>query len=119
MVTPCVDETCPVARAIAILDGKWTMLIIRELLTGTRRFSQLRRSLAGVSPKTLTDRLRTLEDHGLVTRTCYAEIPPRVEYALTDLGMRLRPVIDALGTWGAGITVLPTPAHRGVAATAL
>jgi DNA-binding HxlR family transcriptional regulator len=110
MATVCVDETCPVARAVAILDGKWTMLIVRDLLGGTRRFSQLRQSLAGVSPKTLTDRLRELEEHGLVTRVCYAEVPPRVEYTLTDLGLRLGPVVDALGTWGAG---LATPTAAG------
>ena len=106
MATPCVDETCPVARAVHVLDGKWTMLIIRDLLSGTRRFGQLRQSLPGISPKTLTDRLRELEDHGLLTRTCYPEIPPRVEYALTDLGLRLRPVVDALGAWGAAIPAL-------------
>jgi DNA-binding HxlR family transcriptional regulator len=68
---------------------------------------QLRQSLAGVSPKTLTDRLRELEEHGLVIRTCYAEIPPRVEYTLTDLGLRLRPVVDALGAWGAALAAPP------------
>jgi DNA-binding HxlR family transcriptional regulator len=96
----CRDETCPVARAVRILDGKWTMLLIRDLLGGTRRFSELRASLTGISPKTLTDRLRALEDHGLVRRVMYAEIPPRVEYTLTDEGHRLRPVIAALSTWG-------------------
>jgi DNA-binding HxlR family transcriptional regulator len=105
MTETCVDEQCPVARAVRALDGKWTMLIVRDLLGGMRRFSQLRASLAGISPKTLTDRLRELEDQGLVTRTVYAEVPPRVEYALTDLGRRLRPVVDALGDWGA---TLPT-----------
>jgi DNA-binding HxlR family transcriptional regulator len=99
----CVDASCPVARAVEVLDGKWTMLIIRDLLTGTRRFSELRLSLTGISPKTLTDRLRELEVRGLVTRTWYPEIPPRVEYTLTDLGLSLRPVISALGAWGASI----------------
>jgi DNA-binding HxlR family transcriptional regulator len=101
MPSECVDETCPVARAVAVLDGKWTMLIIRDLLRGVRRFSDLRTSLAGISPKTLTDRLRELEAEGIVTRTIYAEIPPRVEYQLTAAGLRLRPVIDALASWGA------------------
>jgi DNA-binding HxlR family transcriptional regulator len=100
----CVDESCPVARAVNALDGKWTMLIIRDLLGGVRRFSELRASLAGISPKTLTDRLRELEANGLVTRTIYAEIPPRVEYRLTDTGQRLKPVVDALAVWGADLT---------------
>jgi len=96
----CVEETCPVARAVSVLDGKWTMLVIRDLLGGTRRFSELRASLAGISPKTLTDRLRDLERHGLVERVCYAEIPPRVEYTLTARGRTLEPVIGALAAWG-------------------
>jgi DNA-binding HxlR family transcriptional regulator len=83
METSCVEESCPVARAMEVLDGKWTVLVIRDLLAGVRRFSQLRSSLSGISPKTLTDRLRLLEEHGLVRRTVYAEVPPRVEYELT------------------------------------
>jgi DNA-binding HxlR family transcriptional regulator len=101
MASECVGASCPVAQAVAVLDGKWTMLIIRDLLGGVRRFSELRASLTGVSPKTLTDRLRELEADGIVTRTVYAEIPPRVEYQLTSAGHALRPVIDALGAWGA------------------
>jgi DNA-binding HxlR family transcriptional regulator len=101
MSDECADDTCPVARAVGILDGKWTMLVIRDLLGGTRRFSELRASLAGISPKTLTDRLRSLEEHGLVQRVAYAEIPPRVEYTLTAEGRRLEPVIGALAAWGA------------------
>lgn len=96
----CAEETCPVARAVRILDGKWTILVIRDLLGGTKRFSELRGSLAGISPKTLTDRLRDLEDEGLVERTMYAEIPPRVEYSLTGKGRTLEPVIGALAAWG-------------------
>jgi DNA-binding HxlR family transcriptional regulator len=98
----CADESCPVARAVRVLDGKWTMLVIRDLLGGTRRFSDLRASLVGISPKTLTDRLRELEHHGLVERVCYAEIPPRVEYTLTEKGRTLGPVIGALADWGRG-----------------
>lgn len=97
----CDDDSCPVARAVRALDGKWTLLIVRDLLEGTRRFGELRRSLAGISPKTLTDRLRELTDAGLVERTMYAEIPPRVEYRLTDLGRGVEPVIRELGRWGA------------------
>lgn len=85
-----------------VLDGKWTVLVIRDLLVGTRRFSQLRSSLAGISPKTLTDRLRLLEERGLVRRTIYAEVPPRVEYELTDRGRALEPVLAALATWSNG-----------------
>jgi len=99
----CAEETCPVARAVRVLDGKWTMLVIRDLLSGTRRFSELRASLAGISPKTLADRLRDLEQNGLVDRVSYAEIPPRVEYTLTAKGRTLEPVIGALADWGRGI----------------
>ena len=88
------------AWAVRVLDGKWTMLVIRDLLTGTKRFSELRASLAGISPKTLTDRLRDLEQHGLVQRRSYAEIPPRVEYSLTAKGRTLEPVVGALADWG-------------------
>lgn len=96
----CLDESCPVARAVRVLDGKWTMLVIRDLLTGTKRFSELRASLTGISPKTLTDRLRELQEAGLVERAMYAEIPPRVEYSLTARGLTLRPVLDSLAEWG-------------------
>src|SRR6185437_7467265 len=99
----CQEGTCPVARAVRILDGKWTMLVIRDLLHGTRRFSELRSSLAGISPKTLTDRLRDLENSGLVERTFHQEIPPRVEYRLTPRGRMLEPVKAALSTWGRDI----------------
>jgi DNA-binding HxlR family transcriptional regulator len=108
----CVEETCPVARAMEVLDGKWTVLIIRDLLAGTRRFSQLRSSLSGISPKTLTDRLRMLEEHGLVHRSIYAEVPPRVEYELTERGRSLRPVLAALATWSTGS--MPDSAVVGV-----
>lgn len=102
MLRECVDETCPVARAVAVLDGRWTMLVLRDLLEGTRRFSELRASLTGISPKTLTDRLRALEQQGLVERRYHAEIPPRVEYSLTARGREVQPVIDALAAWGGG-----------------
>lgn len=100
---PCADETCSVARAVAVLDGRWTMLVLRDLLEGTRRFSELRTSLAGISPKTLTDRLRALEAAGMVEREYHAEIPPRVEYRLTPQGEAVRPVVDALAAWGRGL----------------
>ena len=99
----CAEETCPVARAVKILDGKWTILVIRDLLRGTKRFSELRSSLTGISPKTLTDRLRELEEQGLVERASFAEIPPRVEYSLTQRGRTLEPVISALAAWGRSV----------------
>ena len=97
---PCEDGTCPVTRSLVALDGKWTILVVRDLMGGTKRFGELRRSLTGISPKTLTDRLRGLEEHGLVERRIYAEVPPRVEYSLTDAGRTLEPVLVALARWG-------------------
>ncbi|MBX3098864.1 MAG: helix-turn-helix transcriptional regulator [Salinibacterium sp.] len=91
---------CPIERSVTILDGKWTLLILRELFAGTRRFGQLRTELTGVSPKTLTERLRTMEQQGLVHREIYPEVPPRVEYSLTPLGRTLEPVIHSLRDWG-------------------
>ncbi|GGO32052.1 winged helix-turn-helix transcriptional regulator [Deinococcus humi] len=92
---------CTVERALAVIDGKWTTLILRDLLAGTRRFGELRTSLTGISPKTLTDRLRDLERQGVVTRVVFPEIPPRVEYTLTDKGRALGNVVYALAEWGA------------------
>lgn len=99
-IDSCDEDECPVARAVRSLDGKWTLLILRELLGGTRRFGELRAGLPGVSPKTLTDRLRSLEADGLVVRTMYSEIPPRVEYSLTDSGRATAPILTALRDWG-------------------
>ncbi len=94
------EPGCPIERAVDVLDGKWTLLILRELFRGTRRFGELRASLHGVSPKTLTERLRFLEDRGVVRRTVYPEIPPKVEYDLTESGRGAWPVIEALRDWG-------------------
>ena len=91
---------CPIQRSVRALDGKWTLLILRELFDDTRRYGELLSALPGVSPKTLTERLRTLEAQGLVGRHVYAEVPPRVEYSLTALGRSLQPVMDALRQWG-------------------
>jgi DNA-binding HxlR family transcriptional regulator len=91
---------CPIERALLILDGKWSTLIIRELLTGPKRFSQLRGALRMGSPKTLTERLRILEYQGVLTRTVYAEVPPRVVYELTDRGHSFRSVLEAMAAWG-------------------
>ncbi len=91
---------CPIERAVNVLDGKWTLLILRELFQGTKRFGELRVVLEGVSPKTLTERLRFLEEQGVVERTIFPEIPPRVEYCLTERGRKAWPVMVALRSWG-------------------
>lgn len=91
---------CTVERALAVIDGKWTTLVLRDLLGGTRRFGELRANLTGISPKTLTDRLRDLERHGVLTRKVHPEIPPRVEYTLTEKGRALGSVVDAMAAWG-------------------
>jgi DNA-binding HxlR family transcriptional regulator len=83
-----------------VLDGKWTLLLLRELFTGTQRFGQLRESLPGISPKTLSERLRSMENQGIVHREVFAEVPLRVEYSLTPLGRTLDPVIQSLREWG-------------------
>jgi DNA-binding HxlR family transcriptional regulator len=91
---------CGVSRTLAVLDGKWTTLIVRELLRGPLRFTELRAALGNPSAKTLTDRLRALEHHGILTRTIHAEIPPRVVYELTEQGASLRTVLHAMLEWG-------------------
>jgi DNA-binding HxlR family transcriptional regulator len=91
---------CPIERALLVLDGKWSTLIIRELLSGPKRFTELRRALAIGSPKTLTERLRILEHQGVLSRTVHAEVPPRVVYALTERGHSFRSVLEAMAAWG-------------------
>ena len=91
---------CPVARTAEIISGKWTLLIIRDLTTGTKRFSELERSLCGISPKTLSERLTALEREGVLRRQTYAEVPPKVEYSLTQKGQALVNVIDAMRAYG-------------------
>jgi DNA-binding HxlR family transcriptional regulator len=88
------------ARALAVVGHKWTLLIVQDLFDGPRRFTQIERSLGGANPKMITARLRELEAAGLLSRTVYAQVPPRVEYALTERGLGLRPAIDALRRWG-------------------
>jgi DNA-binding HxlR family transcriptional regulator len=95
-----VDETCPVCRTAEIVCGKWTLLLIRELAEGRSRFCELERSLEGISPRTLSLRLRALEEEGVVARQTFPEVPPRVEYALTEKGMALLPIIDDMRTYG-------------------
>ena len=92
--------SCPIARTAILIGDRWTPLIVRDLAPGCRRFSELQRSLSGISPKTLSDRLRRLEDAGVVSRACYAEMPPRVEYGLTDKGHALLPVLESMRAFG-------------------
>lgn len=90
------------ASALEIVGYKWTLLIVEQLLAGPRRFTEIERALGGANPKMVTARLRELEAAGLVSRTVYAEVPPRVVYALTERGRELRPAVEALRRWGAG-----------------
>jgi DNA-binding HxlR family transcriptional regulator len=91
---------CPVARTAEIIGNKWTPLIVRDLARGERRFSELERSLHGISPKTLSERLKRLEEAQVVERQCFAEVPPRVEYSLTPKGYALLPVIESMREFG-------------------
>jgi DNA-binding HxlR family transcriptional regulator len=94
------NDTCPVCRTAEIVCGKWTLLVIRDLSEGRSRFCELERSLRGISPRTLSLRLRALEEEGIVERQTYPEVPPRVEYALTEKGRALVPLIDDMRTYG-------------------
>ena len=91
---------CPVETTLTLISDKWKVLILRDLMNGTMRFGELRKSIGQVSQKVLTAQLRQMEDSGLLTRTVYPEVPPRVEYTLTDLGRSLKPILDAMWTWG-------------------
>ncbi|MDR0567578.1 MAG: helix-turn-helix transcriptional regulator [Spirochaetaceae bacterium] len=100
MTTKAELPVCPVATTVNLIGNKWKLLILRDLLSGTRRFGELRKSVAGISQKVLTDNLREMEADGLVNRAIFAEIPPRVEYSLSDLGNSLRPIINDMEEWG-------------------
>ena len=91
---------CPVETTLTLISDKWKVLILRDLLTGTKRFGELRKSIGTVSQKVLTSQLRQMEESGLLTRKVYAEVPPRVEYTLTELGYSLKPLMDAMWAWG-------------------
>jgi DNA-binding HxlR family transcriptional regulator len=95
-----VDDSCPVCRTADVISGKWTLLIIRDLADSPLRFCELERSLSGISPRTLSLRLRALEEHEIVERKTYPEVPPRVEYALTDKGTALVPLIEDMRSYG-------------------
>ena len=95
-----IIEACPVATTVNLIGNKWKLLIMRNLLVRPWRFNELQKSLEGISQKVLTDSLRSMEKDGLLTRTVYPEVPPRVEYALTDLGLSLKPILDSMASWG-------------------
>ena len=94
------NSDCPVCRTADIVCGKWTLLVIRDLADGRCRFGELERSLEGISPRTLSLRLRALEEEGILARQTFAEVPPRVEYALTDKGRALVPIVESMRTYG-------------------
>ena len=91
---------CPVATTVQLIGSKWKLLILRNLLVRPWRFNELRKDLEGISQKVLTDSLRALEADGIITRTVYPEVPPRVEYALSPLGQSMKPILDAMEQWG-------------------
>lgn len=91
---------CPVATTVSLIGSKWKLLIMRNLLVRPWRFNELKKSLEGISQKVLTDSLRSMEEDGIITRTVYPEVPPRVEYALSELGESMRPIINSMESWG-------------------
>lgn len=92
--------TCPVETTLTMIGDKWKVLILRDLMPGTKRFGELKKSIGSVSQKVLTAQLRDMEQNGLVHREVFAEVPPRVEYSLTELGRSLKPILDAMWNWG-------------------
>ena len=92
---------CPVETTLMLIGDKWKVLILRDLMDGTKRFGELKKSIGTVSQKVLTTQLRDMEEKGLLTRKVYAEVPPRVEYTLTETGYSLKPILDAMWAWGA------------------
>ncbi len=91
---------CPVETTLSLIGDKWKVLILRDLITGTKRFGELKKSIGTVSQKVLTAQLRNMEENGLIHREVFAEVPPRVEYSLTELGQSLKPILDAMKNWG-------------------
>ena len=100
MLTKEEMPACPVATTVALIGSKWKLLIMRDLLSRPWRFNEMKKDLDGISQKVLTDSLRSMEADGLLTRTVYPEVPPRVEYTLTELGCSLRPILEAMRVWG-------------------
>src|SRR4051812_15837513 len=117
------NSSCPVCKTAEVVCGKWTLLLIRDLAEGSARFCELERSLEGISPRTLSLRLRALEDEGIVERHTYPEVPPRVEYALTAKGRALLPIVDDMRAYGeqwlAGDGVAGDRARASAAALAI
>lgn len=93
-------NVCPIEITVSLISDKWIILIIRELLTGTKRFNELKKSIGSVTQKVLTQSLRKMETNGLIDRKIYNEIPPKVEYSLTKVGLSLKPILDAMKDWG-------------------
>ncbi len=91
---------CPVEMTLKLIGDRWKVLIIRDLLTGTKRFGELKKSVGDISQKVLTSNLRTMESNGLLTRKVYPEVPPKVEYTLTETGYSLKPILDSMALWG-------------------
>ena len=100
MSHPNTLPVCPVETTLSLISDKWTVIILRDLLTGTKRFNELMRSVTGITQKVLTSHLRNMESNGLLIRKVYAEVPPRVEYTLTETGYSLKPILDAMYAWG-------------------
>ena len=100
MVTKEELPACPVATTVQIIGSKWKLLIIRNLLTRPWRFNELKNDLDGISQKVLSDSLRSMEEDGIIARNVYPEVPPKVEYSLTELGESMRPILDAMAVWG-------------------
>ena len=100
MLTKDELPECPVATTVQLIGNTWKLLIIRNLLVGPQRFTEIIKTVPGISKKVLTENLRALEDDGLVEREIFAEVPPRVEYSLSPLGKTLRPILDAMRDWG-------------------
>ena len=102
MLTKEELPACPVATTVRLIGSKWKLLVLRNLLARPWRFNELKKNLEGISQKVLTDSLRSLEEDGIVTRTVYPEVPPRVEYSLSELGDSMRPIINVMEQWGLG-----------------
>lgn len=116
MLTKEEMPACPVATTVQLIGSKWKLLILRNLLARPWRFNELRKSLEGISQKVLTDSLRSMKEDGLVTRTAYPEVPPRVEYSLSPLGESMRPIIQAMEQWGAQYKASKAREQQGLSA---
>ena len=116
MLTKEEMSACPVATTVQLIGSKWKLLILRNLLARPWRFNELRKSLEGISQKVLTDSLRSMEEDGLVTRTVYPEVPPRLEYSLSPLGESMRPIIQAMEQWGAQYKASKAREQQGLSA---